>query len=77
MWQVLPAPSSVATVQAQLLNKLDDLLDAHGLHIDEGQSGPCLVTVVNGSRIEADINREMGRIKDGKYSKLMVLGLEY
>ena len=71
VWQVLPAPPNAANVHAQLLNKLDDLLYVRGLHIDEGQSGLYLVTVVNASRIEADINRDMGRIKDGKYSKLI------
>ena len=44
---------------------LDDLLDIRGLNLEEGQSGPLLVTVVNASRIEADINRDTGCIKGG------------
>ena len=71
MWQVIPAPSRAATVHTQLLSKMDDLLDIRGLHLDEGQSGPCLVTVVNASRIEADINRDTGCIKGGEHLVLI------
>ena len=70
VWRVLPAPPNAANVHAQLLDKLNDLLYIRGFHIVEGQGGPCLVTVVNGSRIEADINRDTGCIKGGKHSEL-------
>ena len=43
---------------AQVLDSLDELLDNTGLTLRSGDSGPCLVTVVNSSRIQADITRD-------------------
>ena len=54
---------------SQVLDSLDKLLDNTGLTLRSGDSGPCLVTVVNSSRIQADITRDT-RVLTGDQSVL-------
>ena len=43
---------------SQVLDSLNSLLHNAGVTLRSGDSGPCLVTVVNSSRIQADITRD-------------------
>ena len=43
---------------SQVLDSLDKLLDNTDLALRSGDSGSCMVTVVNSSRIQADITRD-------------------
>ena len=47
----------------QVIERLNTLLHTAGLTLRSGDSGPCLVTVVNSSRIQADITRDTRNIK--------------
>ena len=58
-----PPPSKAATVHDQMLDSLDDILAGEGRRLQEGRSGPCLLTIVNASRILADINRETNNLR--------------
>ena len=49
---------------SQVLDSLDKLLDNTGLTLRSGDSGRCLVTVVNSSRIQADITRDTKVLTD-------------
>ena len=40
------------------MERLNTLLHTAGVSLRSGDSGPCLVTVVNSSRIQADITRD-------------------
>ena len=42
----------------QVMDRLNLLLHTAGVTLHSGDSGPCLVTVVNSSRIQADITRD-------------------
>merc|ERR1712037_114111 len=57
-WQVL-SPPAASTVHKQMIDALNSLLDRqHGLRLEPGSEGPCLLTVVNSSRLEADYKRD-------------------
>ena len=42
----------------QVIDRVNTLLQTKGVTLRSGDSGPCLVTVVNSSRIQADITRD-------------------
>ena len=49
-----------------MLERLNDLLYTAGVSLHSSDSGPCLVTVVNSSRIQADITRDTRSITGDK-----------
>ena len=50
----------------QVIERLNLLLRTAGVALHAGDSGPCLVTVVNSSRIQADITRDTRSITGDK-----------
>ena len=46
-----------------MLERLNNLLYTAGVSLHSGDSGPCLVTVVNSSRIQEDITRDTRNLK--------------
>ena len=59
MVTIVDPPNSMATIHQRVL----DGLEHRGVHLQDGSKGPCLVTVVNSSRIDSDMTRDLGKAK--------------
>ena len=52
---ILPPPSKINTIHKAILAKLQD----SGVKLEDSDNGPCIVTVVNSSRLQADMERDL------------------
>merc|ERR1711892_159016 len=66
---ILAPASSMATIHQAILAKVE----THGVHLADGPSGPCLVTVVNSSRLDSDMNRDLRKARETPNRLLVIM----
>ena len=59
---VEPFMTRLTRVTCGNFSGIENDLSGRGLTLYQGEEGPCMVTIVNSSRIISDINRDLGRV---------------
>merc|ERR1711892_1520954 len=72
---IKPPPTPVKKIHGQIIKLVETILGKHGHELVEGGSGPTLVTVVNSSRTQEDIDRDMkaAKLSDSEASDVVLL----
>jgi len=72
---IKPPPGTVTKIHKQIINLIKTTLGKHGHTLTEDGSGPTLVTVVNSSRTQEDIDRDMkaAKLTDSEASDVILL----
>ena len=56
---IKPPPRQVTSLHQQILHKVEERMAGQKISLERGSRGPALVTVVNSSRVYADIKRDI------------------
>ena len=64
----VPPPSKVATLHLKIVAELKSWFESRGAMLVESDDAPAIVTIINSSNVERDIQRDFDKQKDGNYT---------